>query len=122
MQMIPDFSPSQFLDDFGRSMRKGLPVGSPQPNLLEALHMIAGSTFNSKISQLGGRLDQLLKSGTSNEQIMDEFYLAALTRRPSPQEKTALLNFLAGRSSRRQESLTGLVWAILNSREFAYNH
>jgi len=44
--MIPDICPSQFMDAFGRSTRKTLPVEAPQPNLLAALHMVAGSTYN----------------------------------------------------------------------------
>ena len=122
MQLIPDVCPSQFLDAFGRSMRKNLPVGPPKPNLLEALDMLAGPTFNSKISEEGGRLDRLLKKGASDEEIIDEFYLAGLTRLPTPQEKTELLKFLALRSSRRQETLAGLAWAVVSSREFVYNH
>ena len=120
--MIPDLCPSQFMDAFGRSMRNVLPAGPPEPSLLEALDMLAGPTYNSKISQEGGRLDQLLKKGASDEQVMEEFYLAALTRLPTPPEKTELLKFLAQRSSSRQETLARLVWAIVSSREFAYNH
>jgi len=122
MQMIPDICVSQFMDDFGRSMRKSLPSGPPQPSILEALHMIAGPTFNSKIEQEGGRLAKALKNGESDGQIIDEFYLAALTRLPTPQEKTELLAFLATRSARREETLAGLVWALVSSREFTYNH
>ena len=122
MQMIPDACQSQFMDAFGRSMRKVLPVGPPQPNLLEELHMLAGPTYTSKISREGGRLDRLVKKGASDEQIIEEFYLAALTRLSTPREKAELLKFLDQRSSRRQETLAGLVWAIISSREFAYNH
>ena len=122
IQMIPDVCPSQFMDAFGRSMRKTLPVESPQPNLLEALHMLAGPTYTSKISQEGGRLSRLLKKDASDGQIVEEFYLAALTRFPTPREKDELLKFLAQRSSRHQEALSGLLWALLSSREFAYNH
>ena len=122
MQMIPDICESQFMDDFGRSMRKSLPSGPPQPSMLEALHMIAGPTFNSKIEQEGGRLAKALKNGESDGQIIDEFYLAALTRLPTPQEKTELLAFLATRSAQREETLAGLVWALVSSREFTYNH
>ena len=43
-------------------------------------------------------------------------------RPPTTEEKSELLKFLAQRSSRREETLAGLVWAIINSREFAYNH
>ena len=57
--------------------------------------MLAGSAYTSKISAEGGRLSQLLKNGTPDEQVLEEFYLAALTRFPTPQEKAKLLNFLA---------------------------
>jgi hypothetical protein len=120
--MIPDICPSQFMDAFGRSTRKTLPVESPQPNLLAALHMAAGSTYNEKILQKGSRLDRLIKQGATNEQVIDEFYLASLTRLPTPEEKKELLSFLAQLPERREETLQGLAWAILTSREFAYNH
>ena len=122
VQTIADICPSQFMDDFGRSARKALPSGAPQPNLLEALHMMTGPAYNAKISGEGGRLSKLLNKNASNEQVLEEFYLAALTRFPTPEEKSELLKFLAERSSRRLETLAGLVWATLNSREFAYNH
>jgi len=122
MQTMADICPSQFMDDFGRSMRRALPTGSPQPNLLEALHRMAGPAYNSKISHDGGRLSRLLEKNASDEQILDEFYLAALTRPVTVDEKSELLKFLAERTSRRQEALAGLVWAVVNSREFAYNH
>jgi len=122
VQLVPDLCPSQFMDAYGRSMRKNLPAGPPKPNLLEALDMLAGPTYNSKISQEGGRLDRLTKRGASDEEIVEEFYLAALTRLPTPLEKGELLRFLAQKSSVRREILPGLVWAVLSSREFAYNH
>jgi len=122
MHTIPDICPSQFMDNFGRSMRKALPVARPQPNLLAALHMMAGPAYNEKITSKGGRLSGLLQKGASDEQILDEFYVAALTRLPTAEEKADLLKFLSQRSSSREETLAGLVWAIMNSREFAYNH
>jgi hypothetical protein len=122
MQMIPDFCPSQFMQAYGRSTRKGLPVGPAQPNLTQALDMLAGPTYTEKISQSGGRLDRLLKQGASDEQIIEEFYLAGFARLPTQAERTKLLGFLSQRASRREESLAAVVWAILGSREFAFNH
>ncbi len=120
--MIPDVCPSQFMDAFGRSTRKTLPVEAPQPNLLAALHMVAGPTYNEKIHQQDSRLNRLLRQGASDEQIIDEFYLAALTRRPTAEEKTELKRLIAPRARDRKQSLQNLVWAILTSREFTYNH
>ncbi|MFN0165276.1 MAG: DUF1549 and DUF1553 domain-containing protein [Bryobacteraceae bacterium] len=122
MQTIPDLCPSQFMDAFGRSMRKTPSPGAPQPNLGQALHMLAGSTYTSKISRDEGRLATLLKSGASDLQILEEFYLAALSRQPTENEKQSLLKFLDDRRSRRQPALEALVWAVISSREFAYNH
>jgi hypothetical protein len=122
MQTIADICPSQFMDDFGRSTRRALPSGTPQPSLLEALQMLSGPAYNAKVTKQDGKLSQLLKRGASDEEILDEFYVAALMRLPTAEEKSELLRFLAQRSSRHEETLAGLVWAILNSREFAYNH
>ena len=122
MQTMADICPSQFMDDFGRSTRRALPTGPPQPNLLEALHMIAGPAYNSKISREGGRLNKLLRKGATDEQILEETYLAAFMRLPTPEERSELLKVLSQRTSRREEALAGLVWSVLNSREFAYNH
>jgi hypothetical protein len=122
LQMIPDVCQSLFMDIFGRSMRNVLPTESPKPSLLEALHMFAGPTYTSKIFQPGGRLDRLLKKRASDDEVIKQFYLAALTRFPSPQEEIELLDFMRQRSSRREEALESLVWGIISSREFAYNH
>src|SRR5229473_1864763 len=105
VQMIPDVCPSQFMDAFGRSMRKAPPSGAPQPNLSQALHMLAGETYTSKISREGGRLAKMLSSGASNDAVLEEFYLAALTRQPTANEKQSLLKLMADRPAQRQTLL-----------------
>jgi hypothetical protein len=64
--------------------------------------MMAGPAYNAKITSDGGRLKKLLKENASNEEILDEFYVAALMRPPTIEEKSELLRFLAQRSSRRE--------------------
>jgi hypothetical protein len=121
VSLIPELYPSQFLDVFGRSMRKTPPSGSPPTNLAQALHMWAGKTYTQKISREGGRLDGLRRSGVSVGQLIEEFYLAALTRFPTAEERANLEEFIGQRSGRR-ETWEGFVWALLSCREFAYNH
>jgi len=122
VQMMPEVCPSQFMDAYGRSMRSALPVGPSQPNLLEALDMLAGTAYTSKIPQAGGRLDGLLKKGATDEEIIEEFYLAGLTRFPTIRDKARILAYLSQRSMHRSDTLSRLVWAIISSREFEYNH
>jgi len=121
VDMLPDLCPSQFMDAFGRSMHKSLPGGPPKPNLREALDMLAGPTYTTKIVAPGGRLETMLKSGATNRQILDEFYWAALTRHPTTEEMNGLLAAVEAQP-KRESALAGAVWAMISSREFAYNH
>lgn len=121
-QMLPDLCPSQFMDAYGRSMRKTPGPGAPQPNLSQALHMFAGPTYTSKLSRPGGRLAALLDRGASDQEILDEFYLAALTRYPAAGEKRELLAALSAQRGGRKTAIENLVWSLISSREFAHNH
>jgi hypothetical protein len=122
VEMVPDLCPSVFMDAYHRSMRRSLPAGHLQPNLLEATDLIAGSAYTTKLVEPGGRLDLLLKNGASDAQVIDDFYLAALARPPQPEEKEALLSYMQRRQANRQDALANIEWAVINSREFAYNH
>jgi hypothetical protein len=122
VEMVPDMCPSIFMDAYHRSMRRSLPAGHPQPNLLEATDMIAGDAYTTKLVEPGGRLDRLLKNGSSDEQVIDDFYLAALARPPQPEEKQSLLSYIQRHQANRKEALANIEWAVISSREFAYNH
>ena len=122
MQMIPDLCPSTFMEVYGQSTRKTPASGNPTPNLRQALHIWAGPAYTTKISKQGGRLEHLIEKGASDEEIIEEFYLASLTRFPHAREEAKLLGFLKERGARRKETLEGLLWTLISSREFAYNH
>jgi hypothetical protein len=121
VDLVPEIAPCRFLDAYGRSNRQALPAQHNQPNLAQALHMLAGSTYTEKIAQKGGRVDRLIESGASNQQAIDELYLAALCRLPTERERTELDGLIRGQATRR-EALEALAWALISSREFAYNH
>ena len=122
MQMIPDLCPSQFMDVYGRSMRKTPDSGTTAPSLGQALHMWAGPTYTTKISKEGGRLHRLLQEDAPTEKVIEEFYLAALTRFPAEEERVEVSEFIKERASRHRETLEAFVWALISSREFAHNH
>ncbi len=69
-----------------------------------------------------GRLQGLLRAGKTNREIIQDFFLAALTRWPEPAELQDLEKFVEAGAS-RDEGLQNLVWALVCSlREFAENH
>jgi hypothetical protein len=109
------------MDAYGRNDRATLPEGKPQPGLAQALHMMTGSTYTDKITKDGGRVDRLLKSGATDRQIIEDLYLVALSRFPTPPERTELETMIRQQSSRR-EAIASLAWALISSREFAYKH
>ncbi len=114
---------SQFLDLYGRTMRYALPEENPGPSISQALHVYAGDTYTTKLTQEGGRLDQLLVSEKSDGPIVEQLYLASLSRFPTPMERTELEGALQQiEAKQRTRAFADLTWALLTSREFAYNH
>ncbi|MCI0628744.1 MAG: DUF1549 and DUF1553 domain-containing protein [Acidobacteria bacterium] len=117
----PDLYASQFLDIYGRPTREQLPDRNAEPNLRQALHRLVGVTFTEKLTREGGRIGRLLKSGASNRQIIEEFYLAAVSRLPSKEEMTGLESALLADENKgksRRQVVEDLLWALLNSQEF----
>jgi hypothetical protein len=121
VDLVPEIVPCRFLDAYGRTNRQALPEKSNQPNLAQALHMLAGPTYTEKIGQKGGRVDRLIETNATNQQAIEELYLAALGRLPTERERTDL-DALIRRQPTRREALESLAWALISSREFAYNH
>ena len=117
----PDLHPSRFLDIYGRPSRVSVPERKAGANLAQALHMLAGPTYTGKLSGKGGRIDRLLRSAASDREIVEEFYLAALSRFPTLEETRQLVGMVGARPSRKQ-ALEDLLWGVIASREFAYNH
>jgi hypothetical protein len=113
--------PSQFLEVYGRPNRLTVPQRKTEPNLRQALHLLAGSTYTQKIVAPDGRLAQLLTAKLSEREILEELYLTALGRWLSPRELQSFESALAG-GRPRLALLEDILWAILASREFAYNH
>ena len=111
---------SDFLDIFGRNKRNTLPEGTPEPTLTQSLHMLTGTTFTEKVSQKGGRIDRLISSDANDQAIIEELYLAALSRFPTPSEAAKLKEMIQQRT--RQEAFESLVWALICSRQFTHIH
>ena len=117
----PDLHPSRFLDIYGRPSRLAVPERKAGASLTQALHMLAGPTYTGKLSGKGGRIDRLLRSAASDREIVEDIYLAALSRFPTQEETRQLVRMVGARPSRKQ-ALEDLLWGVIASREFAYNH
>jgi len=112
---------SPFLDIYGRPNRLSVPERSSKPNLSQAQHILAGSTYNDKLLANRGRIGLLLERGASDSEIIEEFYLAGFSRFPTRAESIELEKLIA-QTPTREQALRDLLWAIISSREFSENH
>jgi hypothetical protein len=52
----------------------------------------------------------------------DDLYLSLLTRMPTDGERAEVANYLKDRTKDKPAAAQELVWALLNSAEFRFNH
>jgi hypothetical protein len=123
IQLWDNRQPSYFLDAFGRPLRATVCEceRSEEPSVTQALHLMNSPAIQTKVAHPNGRVARLVAAGRSAEEMTTELYLAALSRLPVPDElKEARALFAARRDP--QTAGEDLLWALLNSREFVFNH
>jgi hypothetical protein len=122
---LPDTNyASYFLDTFGRPLRAIACEceRSGDPNLSQALHLMNGDLLNRKLLQPDGRLARLIKDPRlTDENLVRRLYLLTFNRPPSDSE-TAQGRRLLAEASDRSTGAQDLFWALLNSKEFLFNH
>ena len=122
VQIADGNTSTYFLTTFGRASRGTVCSCEVrmEPNLSQALHLLNGDTVQGKIQQ-GGLVKRLLDAGQPPEAIIDEIYRRSLTRLPTEKEKNGLMAIVREEAN-PQQALEDGFWAILNSREFVFNH
>ncbi len=120
---VPDpGTDSYFLSLFGRSNRTTACAceRTGDVTLPQLLHLQNSDGLSIKLKVPTGRLEQLLANTVDDDQVVDELYLSTLSRLPADNERQVIQNSLKG--SDRREVLQDLFWALLNSKEFAFQH
>ncbi len=87
----------------------------------QALYITNGSRLIGWLgsnSYLVGRLVKLEDSA----QIAEDLYISVLSRKPSSAETQRVQEFLDGVDDQKQQALQDMVWALLASAEFRFNH
>jgi hypothetical protein len=124
IQLRDSRSGAYFLEVFGRPKREincacERDMGA---NLSQSLHLINSPNLNGKLRAEDGRLTKLVKAGWSDLDIINELYLATLSRYPTPQEVQVALKQVRVTREQRTAALEDLLWALVNTQEFLYNH
>ncbi len=122
VQIADGNTATYFLTTFGRASRETVCACEVkmEPNLGQALHLMNGENAHAKVKD-GGVVKRMLDAKKSPQDIVSDLYLRCLSRRPEDGELNAIETQLAA-DSNQQAVLEDVFWALLNSREFLFNH
>lgn len=125
IQLLDPLLSSTSLDALGRCNR-GAGCSSPppaNPSMATQLHLINGPLINRALIEPRGRLHTMLKAGSSDGEIIEEFYLRALGCPPTEQELAEWIDRVTATDpSERIRRLEDFLWSLLNSQQFRQNH
>jgi hypothetical protein len=110
-----------FLDLFGRPPRD-TPYESERNNdvtLKQALYFLNSEQLEGKVTS-SPHLKRVLAK--TDAEVLDDIYLSAFSRYPSADEKQKLIAFLVSKKAARAQAVQDLAWALLNAKEFEFNH
>ena len=112
-----------FLRTFGRAERKTVCSCEVkmEPNLGQALHLINGDATGNRIVS-GKVVANMITEGKTPEQIIDSLYIRSFGRKPTQTEKSQLLAQIDTDPKKVKQDLEDVFWALLNAKEFMFNH
>jgi AraC-like DNA-binding protein len=125
VQIADGNTSNYFLTTFGRATRATVCSCEVkmEPNLSQALHLLNGDTTQQRVRQ-GKVVENLLSEKKTPTEIIDQLYLKSLSRFPTDMEREKLLAAVAANNEPKavRETLEDIFWALLNSKEFIFNH
>ena len=135
---LPDSSynrGSPFLKVFGRPENESVCECErvQSSSLAQSLHLMNAADIKGKLAKPNGRADRLAKSTAPVEEKIGELYMVAFSRAPRADELKVATEFLAeprtdaaGKpldpQTTNRENMRDLIWALINTKEFLFNH
>lgn len=123
VQIADGATSTYFLTTFGRAKRESVCSCEVkmEPTLSQALHLMNGDAVNDRIKQ-GRVVAKMIQEKKSDREIVEDLFLRVFGRMPVEKEWTAVQQAIANAPDARQAALEDLFWALLNSKEFFFNH
>ena len=89
---------------------------SSEPTLDQALQLLNGRRVHDQVNKSVGKFSKL-----ENGQLVADLYLAAFSRKPTGDERVAATQHLSTATD-RNTAVRDLVWAVINTQEFIFQH
>jgi hypothetical protein len=125
VQIADGNTSTYFLTTFGRATRATVCSCEVkmEPNLSQALHLLNGDATHNRIQQ-GKVVQSMFEQKKAPEEIIRQLYLKTVNRDPTPEETGKLMAAVnEGKDEKeKQQILMDVFWALLNSKEFIFNH
>ncbi|MDE0554796.1 MAG: DUF1549 and DUF1553 domain-containing protein [Candidatus Poribacteria bacterium] len=111
-----------FLKLFGRPERETSCEceRTTEVSLAHAMNLINGPTVAEALIDPEGRIAQLIETNHDDRVLVEELYLATLSRLPEKNEYAVAIEHLANAES-KEEGAQDLLWALINSPAFLFN-
>jgi hypothetical protein len=108
-----------FLRTFGQANREQFDR-QPGGSILQAMTLMNNPFVTRRVMAANGSLvEQLAQSAKTSAEIVDELYLATLSRYPLPQEKRLAVSWI---EKDRRQGAEDLHWSLLNKLDFVFNY
>ena len=104
----------------------GAGAGQPQGDFFatvdQALFMANGGLIRGWLSPSSGNLSDRLNKQTDSPALVEDLYISILSRRPTQGETESVIQYLSDRGKERSQAIQEIVWALVTSVEFRFNH
>jgi len=109
-----------FMQAYYQAERTAPPVDKNVASPVQAMMMMTSQVVTKRISAEGTtRVAKLLKSGKTDNEMIEELFLSSLSRRPTTDEVEVAKRVIA---KDKKIGLEDIQWALLNTTEFLVNH
>jgi hypothetical protein len=122
LMRFDDMSRAAFIEKFRAPAGQVTDYHAGIPQALTLMH--GGLIHSATDVGSSGLLKSLAAPFFTDEQRLDTLFVSTLSRYPEPTERELLVKVLADAKSaqERQQALGDVLWALLNSAEFTFNH
>jgi hypothetical protein len=116
---------SYFLTVFGRPESSSACEceRSSEANLAQSLHLLNSGEIQGKLTNGGGKAALLANDkARPHEQKIRELYLLAFSREPRAEELAVAMAHIGKNAEDPKRAFEDIVWALVNTKEFLFNH
>ena len=113
-----------FFSTFGQAKRETVCTCEDvtEANLSQALHLMNGNTIDDAFSRHRNFVPGLMKQHGTTDAMIRAIYVRLLSRQPTDEERKQITGLTPDTADALPKFYESVVWALLNSSEFLFNH